>query len=133
MKHLEDYKTKKSGFSTPDGYFDGLKDRLLTIPEREETMNELIQEKNPNGFWGILRPQLNLAASFVAIMVLGFGLIYLVHPTKRPEIVKQAQEQVVEDMNVLDPIENETQLSDEGIIQYLSDTDIDYYYIANKQ
>lgn len=133
MKNLEDNKTKKSGFFTPDGYFDVLNDRLLTIPNRQETINQSIQEQAPRGFWGLLRPQLNLAASFVAVIVLGFGLIYIIHPAKGPAIVKQAQEQMVEDQSLVDPITSETQLSDEGIIQYLSDTDIDYYYLANKQ
>ena len=133
MKNLEDYKTMKSGFTTPDGYFDTLKGRLLTVPEREAMPKESVQAQAPHGFWGIVRPQLNLAASFLVMIALGFGLVYLVHPAQKPAIQVQAQQQVSEDQSAEVSMTAEAPLSNEGIIQYLSDTDIDYYYLANNQ
>lgn len=130
MKALEDYKEMKSGFSTPDGYLEGVKPRLKSIPEvRRESGPET--QKSSEGFWFLVRPQLSLAASFVAMVVLGYGLFYLIQPMQKPEF--NAQEQVISEPSAVTLSVPETNLTNEKIIEYLSETDLDYYYLANNE
>lgn len=122
MKDLENYKDMQSGFSTPDGYLDGIKDHLRTIPGHK-TMEVLSSRHESEGFWRLIRPQLSLAASFVALIGLSFGLFYL--------FTQGAERQEVQEQVISDNGETKIELSNEKIIEYLSETDLDYYYLAN--
>ena len=132
MKNLEDLKGMKSGFSTPEGYLEGLKGRLDRLPERVDVKHNENEEAVPRSFWMLMKPQLSLAASFVLMAVLGFGLVYLVQQWKQPEVKVAASAQAQQEVVVPERTPDNAELSDEGIIQYLSESDLDHYYLANK-
>ncbi|MCL2097207.1 MAG: hypothetical protein FWH23_00405 [Bacteroidales bacterium] len=62
---------KQNAFKTPEGYFDAMQDRL-TARIAVETQPQL-------GWWATLRPQLAFAAGFVALVIAGYGGMYLLN------------------------------------------------------
>ena len=71
---LEDESLKKNPFVTPEGYFDSLQERI------QERCAEPEQRK---GWRKLLRPQLAFAVSFIALALIGKGVVTLV--TDKPD------------------------------------------------
>lgn len=59
---------RKPSFKVPEGYFENLKERLNTIPEKSEA-------PAPATFWQKFRPYLVMAASFAASLVIGTAIL----------------------------------------------------------
>lgn len=123
MDNLNDkYNEKKNPFSVPEGYFDGLTDRM---------MDKLKEEQRPQRvrLTQLIRPYLGLAAIFV-LALLVIQLVFPLVVNKNQLIVKndgqitQVQEEIEEDI-----FDSHFNPSNEEIIEYLA-AEVDEYELA---
>lgn len=123
MDNLNDkYNEKKNPFSVPEGYFDGLTDRM---------MDKLKEEQRPQRvrLIQLIRPYLGLAAIFV-LALLVIQLVFPLVVNKNQLIVKndgqimQVQEEIEEDI-----FDSHFNPSNEEIIEYLA-SEVDEFELA---
>ena len=129
---------KKNVFNTPEGYFDSLQDRLVERVLDAEPQQQL------SWFQG-LRPQLAFAASFVALVVAGYGGVALLNnlkPDSNPAAsaspddfytsaieMFRLDEQAV--LRVIDEEKIDPSINTEDIIDYLTATHVSLADIAS--
>ena len=121
-------KIGKDAYSVPEGYFDSLKDRLETIPHGQTVDSRA---------WMRLKPYLAMAASFVAILIIGNAVL------RNTALKHQSQDQFYNEdtyaelMLLNQPgtfynaMEYEHEdLSDEDIINHLIESGTEMEYLA---
>ena len=114
-------------FKMPEGYLDGLEDRLLAriAVEEQEAASE---RKRP--VWRILKPALTLAATFAIIFGMGYGVLALTHTLDRGAAVGEdyasAEEALIRPVSFIDyyqsaaPVEETGDIDEETLVSYLA-------------
>lgn len=120
-------KIGKPSMRVPDGYFDGLRSRLGSIPKAGEPKP---------GVWAGMRPYLALAASFAAIVLIGNAVLRdtVKSPSSDPflgedsyaDIISITNPEILYDESEFDMEE----LSDEDIINYLIESGVRTEHLA---
>lgn len=113
-------------FKTPEGYFDGLEDRLMARIAAEvqpETSRKV-------RIWAVLKPALTLAAMFALIFGMGYGVLSLTRTLGRGEVSTDvagyatAEEEMIRPASLIDYYQSnlaeETELDEETIVNYLA-------------
>lgn len=120
MEDMNEKYREKNPFTVPDGYFDGLTERIMDLTENKKDV------RKPR-LWQVLRPYIGVAAMFVVIM----GVMHIVVPmtmesnwTSLNETVSHGawDETLLED----DIFDSEFNPTSDEIIEYLA-TEIDDY------
>ena len=120
MEDMNEKYRDKNPFTVPDGYFDGLTERIMDLTENKKDV------RKPR-LWQVLRPYIGVAAMFVVIM----GVMHIVVPmtmesnrTSLNETVSHGawDETLLED----DIFDSEFNPTSDEIIEYLA-TEIDDY------
>lgn len=120
MEDMNEKYREKNPFTVPDGYFDGLTERIMDLTENKKDV------RKPR-LWQVLRPYIGVAAMFVVIM----GVMHIVVPmtmesnrTSLNETVAHGawDETLLED----DIFDSEFNPTSDEIIEYLA-TEIDDY------
>lgn len=120
MEDMNEKYREKNPFTVPDGYFDGLTERIMGLTENKKDV------RKPS-LWQVLRPYIGVAAMFVVIM----GVMHIVVPmtmesnrTSLNETVSHGawDETLLED----DIFDSEFNPTSDEIIEYLA-TEIDDY------
>lgn len=120
MENMNEKYREKNPFTVPDGYFDGLTERIMKLTETKKEVYKpsLLQ---------VLRPYIGIAAMFVVIV----GVMHIVVPmameqnqaSLKDAVAQGVSEDELLEENIFDSEFNPT--SDE-IIEYLA-TEIDCY------
>jgi hypothetical protein len=129
---------KKNVFNAPEGYFDSLQDRIAERVSAAEPQQQL-------SWFQVLRPQLAFAASFVALVVAGYGGVVLlnnlgaandpVDPVSLDDFYASTigmynlDEQAV--LRVIDEEKIDHSINTEDIIDYLASTHVSLADIAS--
>ena len=107
--------TGKAAFKVPEGYFEGLKARLDTIPARNQTISPMQR----------MKPYLALAACFLAILLAGNVILSnTVEKSVESDLYNEfAYARLLQADEYL-PSEADTQdtISDEDVVNYLIDS-----------
>lgn len=128
---------KKNVFNVPEGYFESLQDRLV------EQVLDAEPQQQPLSWRGTLRPQLAFAATFVALVVAGYGGVALLNnlnsggdpatPASLDDFYTAAlgtlDEQAV--LRVIDEEKIDPSVNTEDIIDYLASTHVSLTDIAS--
>lgn len=122
---------KKNPFTVPSGYFDDL-------PRRINQQIDLMEENRKPRFMGLslkkLSPQLALAASFILMIGLGYGIVRLITP-KKTETDPLAIEVYFSRFDAYTLLNSADDLDDtidsEQIIAFLTERGISPYAIAS--
>lgn len=120
MENLDNQYKTKNPYTVPEGYFDGLTDRIIDRVEKQQKPQKIHRLK----WTQVLKPYLGLAAVFLlALFVLQAVLPLVVEPGQllRKDTVAQVQEAPVEDI-----FDSQFNPSSEEIIEYLS-AEVDPY------
>ena len=113
-------------FKLPEGYLDGLEDRLLARIAEEE--KEAASERQ-RPVWRILKPALTLAATFAIIFGMGYGVLALTHTLKRGveggDEYASAEEALIRPISFIDyyqsaPVEETGDIDEETLVSYLA-------------
>ena len=116
-------------FKMPEGYLDGLEDRLLAriAVEEQEAASE---RKRP--VWRILKPALTLAATFAIIFGMGYGVLALTHTLDRGTGTADVSEYASVEEELIQPVsiinyyqsdglaEDSSELDEDALIDYLA-------------
>ena len=125
-------------FRVPEGYLDGLEDRLLARIAAEEAV-ESQQPKRP--VWRILKPALTLAAMFALIFGMGYGVLSLTHTLDRgagsaeQSDYATVEEELIRPVSLIDyyqvdsAAEDSAELDEETVANYLA-TELSFAYLA---
>jgi len=118
----------KPVMGVPEGYFDNLKDRLAAIPEAK-TVEPAI--------WMRLRPYVAMAASFVAILLIGNAVLKGTFSNGRADDQDFTESTYAEMISLTHPEAvyqvmeyGHDDLSDEDIINYLIESGTEMEYLA---
>lgn len=113
-------------FKTPEAYFEGLEDRLLSRIAAEE--QPATPARHPA--WRIIKPALTLAAMFALIFGMGYGVLSLTHTLGRgvgsaAEEYASAEEALIRPISLIDYYqadepEETTELDEETLVSYLA-------------
>lgn len=119
MENFDDKYKKKNPFSVPDGYFDGLTDRITGQIERQKEVKKSLSLRR-------LKPYMELVAMFF----LAFLVVQLLFPgTKNTDLpdVKDGNAMVrVQEMEAEDIFDSQFNPTNEEIIEYLA-AEVDHY------
>ena len=119
---------RKNPFRVPEGYFDGMEDRLMARIAAEEA--EPVRTGRP--VWRILKPALTLAATFAIIFGMGYGVLSLTHTLDRGtgttagDEYALAEETLIRPLSVIDyyqaavPAKETDEIDPEILVSYLS-------------
>jgi hypothetical protein len=125
---------KQNVFAVPEGYFDAMQERLT---------ERIAAESRPQpSWWQALRPQLAFAAGFVALVVTGYGGLYLLNSLRGTSTDDQydfytyATDMLnINENDILSVVSEEKyQASDydtDAIISYLADANLSLSDIAS--
>jgi hypothetical protein len=127
---------KQNAFTVPEGYFETMQDRLI---------ERISVETQPQpGWWQALRPQLTFAAGFVALVIMGYGGLYLLNSLKETssgamyddDLYAAAADMLKIDEDAVLRVLSEEKHSDssvdtDAIINYLADANISIADIAS--
>lgn len=130
MNEEKDFLSSLAGsgnpFKMPEGYLEGLEDRLLSRIAAEEP--ETAAAKRP--VWRILKPALTLAATFAIIFGMGYGVLALTHTLDRGvdagEEYASAEEALIRPISFIDyyqssnPVEDAGEIDEETLVSYLT-------------
>jgi len=117
---------KQNVFAVPEGYFDAMHERLT---ERIAAETQL----QPS-WWQALRPQLAFALGFVALVITGYGGLYLLNSLRGPSTdTTQQHDLYAYAADMLDINENDilSVMSEEKHPASAMDTDIIISYLAD--
>ena len=117
----------KASFGVPEGYFNDLKVRLESIPERGKVLP---------GPWSRVKPFLAMAASFAAILLIGNSVLRhtVSSQTEEPSLNESSYAEMISlthpeaFMNALE-YEGED-MTEEDIINYLIESGMSMEYLA---
>ena len=118
-------------YTVPDGYFADLQSRLMKIPQEAPAVEE--QPAKVISLWDKLRPYAALAACFVAIVAVGTAVL---RTPKTDTEDAQYEQLVLADLIphsdpyfiYVDEDETESELTDEELIDYLMDNNVQIDY-----
>ncbi len=117
-------------FRMPEGYFDGLEDRLMARIAVEAAETAQAPARRP--VWQILKPALALAATFALIFGMGYGVLSLTHTldngkgTADVSGYASAEEELIRPISIINyyqsagPVEESAELDEEILIDYLA-------------
>ena len=113
-------------FKTPEGYFEGLEDRMMARIAAESQAD--VPQKRP--VWTVLRPALTLAAMFALIFGMGYGVLSLTHTLDRGTGTTEVSDYASVEEEMITPVSlinyyqtdlaEETELDEETIVNYLA-------------
>ena len=113
-------------FKTPEAYFEGLEDRLLSRIAAEE--QPATPARHPA--WRIIKPALTLAAMFAVIFGMGYGVLSLTRTLGHGDVsidvagYATAEEEMIRPASLINYYQSnlaeETELDEETIVNYLA-------------
>lgn len=126
---------RENPYTVPEGYFSTF----------QSSISDIIPKKEPKvGVWKLIKPQFELASTFVIVFLMGYGAMQLFSPTSvesgtQSEIARNVQD--IEDSHLkssfidffdeeADSLTKSAEIAPEEIIEYL-DTDASIVYLAS--
>ena len=113
-------------FKTPEGYFEGLEDRMMARIAAEAQAD--VPQKRP--VRTVLRPALTLAAMFALVFGMGYGVLSLTHTLDRGTGTTEVSDYASVEEEMITPVSlinyyqtdlaEETELDEETIVNYLA-------------
>jgi hypothetical protein len=150
---LSDAHLHETPYKIPDGYFDDMEDEVhARIKEEEGTIDGAVEENIP-GWKKALRPALGLLCSFLLIFAFAYGIFALtgtLNVKKGPAAAAASSEEeefvnadkgILRTINLADyeqfteeyPEEAADSLSEEDIVNYLTDGNFPIYVLADME
>ncbi len=117
-------------FRMPEGYLDGLEDRLMARIAVEAEASAQAPARRP--VWQILKPALALAATFAVIFGMGYGVLALTHTLDRGTGTADVSEYASVEEELIQPVsiinyyqsdglaEDSSELDEDALIDYLA-------------
>ena len=151
---LSDPHLHETPYKIPTGYFDEMEDAVHSrIKAEEGTAGEPVEEEDLPTWKKVLRPALGLAGSFLLIFAFAYGIFALTGTLKKngvPAAASALQEEEefvnsdngrVRIVNIADyeqyvadnPSEASDSLSEEDIVNYLTDGNYPVYVLADME